>query len=169
MSGDGSPCCGRHPTPKETTVEEAAFDSAALAVLEVARYYWQTFAIPQSQSWLCALQRAETRFPGLNGVEVGLDTLAAVQAMRMSRTSCFNFNNPGCPHCSLIVSEHERQFMNVLQAVRQGRVGAAKTHAMILCEGNDTERLIMRMVSLARALTPEEIEPVTQDVHPQLA
>lgn len=169
MSADGSPCCGRTPTPKETTIEDAGFDPSALAVLEVARYYWQTFALPQSQSWLCALQRAETRFPGLNGVEIGLETLAAVQAMRMSRTSCFNFNNPGCPHCSRILSEHERQFMNVLQAIREGRVGAAKTHAMILCEGNNTERLILRIIELAKALTPEPREPAQSPVHPQMA
>lgn len=169
MSMDRSPCCRRDPSPKETTIQEAGYDSVETAVLEVARYYWQTFAIPQSQSWLGALQRSETCFPGLNGVEVGLETLASVQAMRMSRISCFNFNNPGCPDCSRIVSEHERQFMNVLQAIRMGRIGAAKTHAMILCEGNETDALIRRMIELAKALTPDATETVAHESHPQLA
>lgn len=59
--------------------------------------------------------------------------------------------------------------MNVLQAIREGRVGAAKTHAMILCEGNNTERLILRMIELAKALTPEPRELVESPVHSQMA
>ncbi|MEM0950292.1 MAG: hypothetical protein AAGK37_23075 [Pseudomonadota bacterium] len=151
MSFDGHGCCGRDPSDKETTVQEAGYDGVEEAILEIARYYWQTFAIPQSHSWLAALQRAESGvFADTNG-EIGLEVLATVQAMRKSRVSCFRFNNPACPQCSSIVSEHERQFMNVFQAVRQGRIGAARTHAMLLCEGNPTDHLIIRMTALVEA------------------
>lgn len=154
MTGKYGPCCGRNPSAKETTLHDAAYDKYESAVLEIARYFWQTFAIPESQSWLMALQRAETRFHPLNGAEIGLEILATVQAMRMSRSSSFLFNNPGCPHCALIVSEHERQFMNVLKAVRAGRMGPAKTHAMILCEGNNSDVVVLRMMTLASLLAP---------------
>ncbi|MEM9872989.1 MAG: hypothetical protein AAF822_17275 [Pseudomonadota bacterium] len=169
MSSDRNPCCGRSASPKETTISEAEYDEIETTILEVARYYWQTFAIPESQSWLFALQRSESRFPGPNGAEVGLETLAAVQAMRMSRSSCFRFNNPSCAHCARIVSEHERQFMNIFQAVRAGRMGPARTHAMILCEGNDTDKLILRMQALAKVAVPELSNDVVSESHAQLA
>ncbi|MFQ6552761.1 hypothetical protein AAD018_010525 [Aestuariibius insulae] len=147
-------CCHRLPTSKETTLSLADYGSVDVKILEIARLYWQTFAMPQSQSWLTASIRADRGFRGRQGGEVAMKTLAAVQAMRMSRVSCFRFNAPDCPGCSQIVSEHERQFMSVLQAVREDRPGAARTHAMLLCEGNETEPLISSMAMLARAASP---------------
>lgn len=142
-------CCFREPSPKEMALSEAGYDDIEEAILTIARYYFQTFALPQTQSWLAALQVADTRFPGTSSAGIAMDILAAVQAMRMSRSSPFRFSNPACPGCSQIIGEHERQFMCVVQAARRGQMGSARTHAMLLCEGNDTEALIARMVALA--------------------
>ena len=155
MAGPHDACCNRTPSPKETTLFEAGFDRVDLSLLEVARYYWQTFATPDAQTWISALHLSGVRFPEAEGYTVGVAMLATVQAMRTSRTSCFRFNNPRCPHCSRIVSEHERHFMNALQAVRQGRSGPAKTHAMMLCEGNDTDEFLSCASTLIQAATPE--------------
>lgn len=154
----GPECCDRPPGDKEIAVANAGFDFVELTVLEIARLFWQTFAHPDSQSWFYALQRAEQSFGGTRGGEIGLEILAAVQAMRMSRMSCFQFNNPSCKGCSAILSEHERQFMNVFRAIREERPGLARTHAMLLCEGNDTDPLIDRMGELVQATYGKHVE-----------
>ncbi|WP_147112313.1 hypothetical protein [Tateyamaria sp. syn59] len=155
MTGRSTQCCGRSPEAKECALSDAGLDKIELVILDVARCYWQTFATPQAQTWLMALHRAEVAFGSEQGPQVALEVLAAVQAMRTTRISCFRFNNPACPHCAAILSEHERQFMFVAQAIRAGRLGPARTHAMLLCEGNDTTRFIQRMSSLADALKPD--------------
>lgn len=146
-------CCARSPSDKELALAETDYDFEEKAVLEVARFFWQSFAVPETQSWLLALQCAEDNFDHLGASNTGLLVLASVQSMRMSRVSCFQFNNPMCKGCASIVSEHERQFMNVFRAVREGSKGRALTHAMILCEGNDTELFISRMEELAIAIS----------------
>jgi len=142
--------CGRPHCAHEAPLKDASLDQIENAVLEVSRYYWQAFAIPASQSWLRALHVAERRFGAQAGGEVGLGVLAAVQAMRMSRFSCFRFNNPACEDCASILSDDERRFVDVFRDVRRGSLGSATTHAMILCEGNDTSGLIHRMADLVR-------------------
>ena len=152
MKRSNEACHHRRPSPKEYLLATAGYDEVEKTVLEIARHYFQTFAIPQSQSWLRALQRAEAVIPGEQASNIGLDILAAVQAMRTCRSSCFQFNNPLCPGCAKIVSEHERQFLAVFQAMRHGREGPARTHALILCEGNDHSNLLHRMSILARSI-----------------
>lgn len=149
------PCCDRAPDAKEIPLAEAGLDDAETSILEVARWFWQSFAMPQTQAWLMALHLAKHRFREQRGGTVGLEILATVQAMRHSRASCFRFNNPACQCCAAFVSEHERQFMSVFRAVRDEREGPARTHAMLLCEGNNTEFLIERMTELVRVTYPE--------------
>lgn len=142
--------CGRLPSANNAPLDNTSLDDIEKAVLEISRYYWRSFAAPATQSWLCALQIAAERFGPNSGGEIGLGVLAAVQAMRMSRSSCFHFNNPVCAGCASILSDDERRFINVFRAVRGGFFGSATTHAMILCEGNDTSALIERMTILVQ-------------------
>lgn len=123
---------------------EAGYDPVERAVLHIARCYWQSFATPQSHAWLSGICHAERAFGGNAAFQV----LSAVQAMRISRNSCFHFNNPSCEDCAAIISEHERQFMNTFISVRAGRMGSAETHAMILCEGHDTRNFVQEMKAL---------------------
>ncbi|MEO9650243.1 MAG: hypothetical protein ABJ360_04015 [Roseobacter sp.] len=152
-------CCSRPPGDKELSLVDAGYDPVEMAVLEIARCYWQTFAVPQSQSWLYAISYAERHFGGTASNKI----LSAVQAMRMSRISCFRFNNPVCPECAAIVSEHERQFINTFIAMRSRRRGSAETHAMILCEGNDTRSLLDRMDDLVQTICPERVSRREQE------
>jgi len=154
---DGGRKCGRPHGANQVSVKETNLDPVDKAVLEISRYYWQSFAIPVSQSWMRALHVSEQRFGTRSGGEIGLAVLAAVQAMRMSRSSCFQFNNPACEDCAMLLSNDERRFINVFRAVRDGSTGVATTHAMILCEGNDTDILIGRMLDLARTARALEL------------
>ncbi|MEM1350709.1 MAG: hypothetical protein AAGF27_00105 [Pseudomonadota bacterium] len=140
-------CCERGPDDKELSLDEAGYDATERAVLHVARFFWQSFATPNSHAWISAMTHAERYFGG----SVAFKVLCTVQAMRVSRVSCFRFNNPSCKGCAAIVSEHERHFMNTFMAVRAGRRGPAETHAMMLCEGNDTRPFIEQMTALVDA------------------
>lgn len=154
MQAEPGGCCNRSPSPKEIGLGEAGYNDVEDAILEISRYFFQTFAIPEAQSWLTGMQRAESRFAGAAGPGIAFDILAAVQAMRMSRVSPFRFNNPSCPGCSAIVSEHERQFVGVYRAVRRGHRGEAQMHALLLCEGNATACLMRRMEALVASTKP---------------
>jgi len=137
-------CCKRRPGDKEMSMDVSGYDVVERAVLHISRCYWQNFATPHSQAWLSGICHAERAFGG----NAAFHVLSAVQAMRISRISCFHFNNPACEGCAAIISEHERQFMNTFKAVRAGRMGSAETHAMILCEGHDTRNFINEMKAL---------------------
>ncbi|MEL6522863.1 MAG: hypothetical protein AAFQ66_17975 [Pseudomonadota bacterium] len=143
-------CQKREPRKKEMHIASISFDAAELHVLEIGRFFWQSFAIPETCSWLMALTKAEEFFQDRG--DIGLRVLSAIQAKRLSRSSCFRFNNPTCPACSEYITEHERQFMDVLRATRHDRPGSARTHAMLLCEGNDTKMLMERMRDLAQGI-----------------
>ena len=149
-------CPGRNPSGKELDIASSGYDHAELCTLEVARYFWQSFAAPETFSWLLAFEKSEAYFK--TRANIGLRILSAVQAKRHSRVSCFRFNNPTCYACASLITEHERQFMEILRAVRTGRPGLAQTHAMLLCEGNATQMLIRRMRALAKGLGPRLTE-----------
>lgn len=153
-------CCPRQANGKETALADAGFDQVERSILEICRFFFQTFAQPTCQSWLHALQRADHVFDPDHSAQTAFEILAMVQAMRASRKSSFRFNNPYCPGCSQLLTEHERQFIGVLRGLRSGRVSAAQTHAMLLCEGHDTTAFLDRTASLVRQL---EQAPVALD------
>ena len=85
-------CCARPPNQKELLLEKAGYDEVENAVLHIARYYWQTFATPQSHSWLSAISLAEHYFGGTAAQKV----LSVVQAMTAVPTvTCAACEQPG--------------------------------------------------------------------------
>lgn len=152
----GAQRCDRPSSEHETQFHRAEFDYTEVTVLSVARYFWQTFAVPETQSWLSALGLAEQRCRQGHGRELGLEILTTVQAMRYARVSCFEFSNPACRHCAMVVTGHERCFMSVFRAVRDGQLDLARTFAMILCEGNDTTQFMERMGVLVTLAYPQK-------------
>ncbi|MBL3569967.1 hypothetical protein DSD19_14860 [Rhodovulum sp. BSW8] len=125
-------------------------------MLTVARHFFQSFAKPQSEGWIRALAAAEQRFrPGMHAAsaaDMAVRLLAALQELRAARTSGFRFSNPDCPGCAARLTEQERQFMDVLIALRRGKRSKAHAAAMMLCEGNPTDSFLRAMADLA-ALT----------------
>ncbi|BAQ67730.1 hypothetical protein NHU_00561 [Rhodovulum sulfidophilum] len=164
MSGSG---CERRLGPLDRPLAEAGYDPSEHGVLTVARYYFQSFAFPNSQAWINAFAKAESLFPpGMaraGASEIAVAVLAAVQQMRAARGSGFRFSNPDCPGCARILSPHERQFMEVLVALRRGRRSRAHAAAMLICEGNASETFLVAMSDLAAltgALSPGQVHPV---------
>ena len=86
--------------------------------------------------------------------DIVLGVLAAVRTMRVARVSTFRHSNPACPQCSRILTEHERQFKGAFTVIRN----AASAHAMRLCEGNDTTRVLAAPTERGRLLGTTPIE-----------
>jgi len=141
--------CNRLPLPKETLRSDAGFDDVEDNILTLARFYFQTFAVPHSQSWIGALDMAEAVFGETIGPMVAMRLLDALRGVRYARKSVYCFNSPTCEGCAAVVTEHERRFMAAFRGVRTGQMGQAQTEMMMLCEGNDITQAIGAMTRLA--------------------
>ena len=144
MSGARSCGAGRG-----TPVADLDYTAAQRHVLTIARHYFSSFAQPERQGWLSAISSALHLFDHARGPDIAVATLAMVQTMRRARQSTFRFNAPDCPACAAHVTPQERAMMSALRATAQGRDGAARAHAAILCEGNDAADFLRALRCLA--------------------
>ena len=144
--------CNRVLQPKEIMRTDARHDEVEGDLLTIARFYFQSFALPDSQAWIGGIGWAETSFGDVEGPLIGTRLLCALMAVRHARRSVYCFNSPTCPDCAAIVTEHERRFMSAVHAVRKGRMGQARTELMMLCEGNDTDPALDALTRLASVL-----------------
>lgn len=144
--------CNRVLQPKEIMRVDARHDEVEGDLLTIARFYFQSFALPDSQAWIGGLGWAETSFGDVEGPLIGVRLLCALMAVRHARQSVYCFNSPTCSDCAVIVTEHERRFMSAIHAVRVGRMGQAHTELMMLCEGNDTKPSLDALLRLSSVL-----------------
>jgi len=144
-------CC-RAPVSKEILRYNVGLDHDEDMLLTLARFYFESFAVPDTHSWMRGIDEAALHFGDDKGAIVAQRLLFALQSMRFARRSVFNFNNPTCEGCSSIVTEHERRLMAAIQGVRLGWQSIVKTELMMLCEGNDTAIVEQSFVKLAAAL-----------------
>ena len=149
---DASGHCNRLPLPKEIWRTEAGCDEVEDQVLTLARWFFQTFAVPNSQSWMNGLDMADAVFGETAGPMIAMRLLDALRGVRYARKSVYCFNSPTCKGCSAVVTEHERRFMAALRGVRLGQVGRTQTELMMLCEGNDITRTVGALTRLAMLL-----------------
>ncbi|MEM8871610.1 MAG: hypothetical protein AAF848_02100 [Pseudomonadota bacterium] len=140
-------CC-HPPAGDQLPVHEAGLDLFEVAVLDIMRFYFLSFADPASQGWLRAMHTATTHFKAEAAPIIAFQILAMVQAMRCSRASVFIFSSPVCPECSAMLSDEERHMMAAIHCIRCGRPNEARTHAMLLCQGNPTETFLMAVDAL---------------------
>ena len=134
---------GRFPKSdlEETNVRTQLTESEE-KVLTVARYYFMTFAKPSKQTWLHANDYAIKHFSSNNGPYASLAVLSAVQTMRQARNSTFIFNDPDCKTCSNYLTRNELSFVTAIRCKSKGNDKGAAGHALILCEGNNTEEFL---------------------------
>ncbi len=130
-------------------VSDTGFDAFEIGLLAVLRHFCNCFCAPQSQAWLNAYGIATERWGISEGPKAAQSLLAVAEAMRRSRQSIFVFSSPTCLVCSENITPNERQFMQVIHSVRRGNLGVARTAAMMLCEGGDTQAFVEAAVLLA--------------------
>lgn len=133
-----------------TPIEALSFTPTERAILNTARFYFATFAIPDGHDWLAALSTSLRFFGDDSGPHAALAILGAVQAMRRARRSAFRFNAADCPCCFNYISDHEKLFMNSLTAIAGGRPDAASGFAMLLCEGNKTDPFLQSLITVVQ-------------------
>lgn len=138
--------------PGERPVSELGLSRQNTAVLQIARCYFQSFAQPASQSWLQANRVAKTELCAASAPEIAVAVLEMVQNLRLARRSTFHFSNPFCASCSRILTAHERLMMATFKAIAAGKPEVARGHAMLLCEGNDTDAYLRKTAHLAACL-----------------
>lgn len=116
-------------------------DPVDFAFLTATRYFCLSFAEPEEHSWVSAMLASDSFFPEKNSAEAMRRVLAVVYEMRASRRTAFRFSNPRCERCSAIATHDERHLVQVIQAARACRASLAASSAMLLCEGNESNRL----------------------------
>ena len=146
--------CSRQPRPKEVLRVEAGFDYVEDNILTLARFYFQSFAVPDSQAWMHGLDLAEAMFGDKDGPVIALRLLDALRCMRFARKSVFCFSAPTCEGCAAIETEHDRRLMAALRGIRLGQFGRTQTELIMLCEGNDVTQTVGELTRLA-GLLPE--------------
>lgn len=152
MTDGATPACGRVATAKDRPIHLLGLDPAERALLGIARLMFQTFSPADVGDWIAALTRAEAAFGPAQGAMIFARLARLLQCMRQSRRSVFLFNNPACPGCAAIVTEHERRLMLALVAARQGQAARAAIEVMMLCEGNEIDRVLAALDDLAIAM-----------------
>lgn len=117
-------------------------DSVDFGFLSAARYFFVSFSERDPSAWVMAMLDSNSFFPGSDSAEKMRRSLAVVHEMRTSRCSAFRFSNPRCQKCSSIVTQDERYLLQMIQHARAGHGSLVASSAMLLCEGNPTERVI---------------------------
>lgn len=138
-----------HPPSDAMHVSDAGFDAFEIGLLAVLRNFCTSFCAPQSQAWINAYGIATERWGIGDGPKAAQSLLSVAEAMRRSRPTTFVFSNPACLICREHITPNERQFMQVIHAARRGNTGVARTAAMMLCEGGDTQAFVQAAIAMA--------------------
>ena len=140
--------CNGTPEGNERLVDDMGYGPAERALLDLMRLYFLTFADPHSHAWMRTGTIASAHFGHAQGPRIAQALLNVVNAVRLIRSSPFEFSNPECPGCSRILCETERQFMGALSGVLSGHMSAAHANAMLLCEGDDSRSFLAALEDL---------------------
>ncbi len=154
-----TPCCTQaDPANLSNLLARQPFDEFEKQVLQIARMFFVTFHVPNSQMWMEAFQFAEHEFPAPFGATLANAILIYVESMRRVRANSFNYHDPHCPGCSQQLTDEERYLISVIHHLRQGEMGQAQLNAMLLCEGRDSSKMLeaaRRMLLIIGCETPE--------------
>ncbi|MEL6736478.1 MAG: hypothetical protein AAFO98_11520, partial [Pseudomonadota bacterium] len=82
-------------------------------------------------------------------------SLDVLNEMRMSRQSSFRFSNPRCECCAAMITQDERYLVQVLQNIRNHKLSAATSTAMLLCEGNDSRGFLQATRDFCATVWPD--------------
>jgi len=143
--------CGQKMQQIDTTLTALNLSAEDYGVLMAARYYFASFAQPEKMSWMTVILACDDFFPQYcDAPRMAQTVLAMVHEIRISRKSTLRFSNPHCLDCANVVTAEERHLVLMLAALRAGDTSPARTHALLLCEGNETDDLLRAAQVLIR-------------------
>ncbi|MEM6933225.1 MAG: hypothetical protein AAF526_06490 [Pseudomonadota bacterium] len=137
-----------HLARNDLPLKDCGFDGFELAVLEVSRRFFAAFAHPEEHGWMDAFEQAEQMFPPPFGATLALAVSRTIRVLRSTRTTPFEYAHPSCQFCDKIITQEERYLISILRAVRKERASEAVTHALLVCEGGEPERLVAAFEAL---------------------
>ena len=95
---------------------------------------------------------SEDFFPVKDSPRIVQAILVVVHEVRLARKSTLRFFNPHCVDCQNNVTAEARHFISMFRKMSANRRKAAVIHAMLLCEGNQTSRLLDSVNKLIQLL-----------------
>ena len=146
-------------SPAESLFAHSGFDLIECRLLTISRYLLVSYAKPQTAAWEIAFDLSCVDFGECDGPLVAMALVNLLRAMRESRKTTFHFNNPRCPECAGRICDCERHLIGAIKAARNRKIADVRMESLILCEGFDTEPLILAIGGLI-ALLPT-VKPVT--------
>ena len=144
--------CNRVAQANEVSLDYLNLKPIEHSILTAARFYFSSFARPEESAWMNVVMFSDRFFPGENSSKIAQAVLIVVHEIRISRRSTLRFQDPVCINCKNRATTEERHFILMIKEVWLKHTAAAITHAMLLCEGNNTEcllRAINKLVNLA--------------------
>lgn len=137
-------------------------DKSECAVLDIFRNFLLSYTNNEHPHWELALTLSDNHFGENYGPQAAISVLNVLRAVRMSRKSCFQFNNPNCAGCRMKLTDCERHLLRTLRFARTGNMAKSRMQALILCEGFDVELLLKAIIRLANMLPGMERTIPTQ-------
>lgn len=143
-----NPSCNRVVQDSEILLDYLNLKPIEHSILTAARFYFSSFARPEESAWMNVVMFSERFFPGENSSKIAQALLIVVHEIRISRRSTLRFQDPVCINCKNKATTEERHFVLMIKEVWLKRRATALTHAMLLCEGNNTSELLRAITKL---------------------
>lgn len=128
--------------PEEWRLDDLDLTPFQHLTLQLCRWHFHAFHVPDSQGWLTALQVATGVVGPAQAGALCYDVVALVEALRAVRRSTFRFNPEACAGCRRWITPDERRLLALLGAVARGQEGRAQTEAQLLCDGSPNPDLV---------------------------
>ena len=133
-------------------------EATEYAILSAARFFFSSFANPETPSWMTVVIASEDFFPVKDSPRIVQAILVVVHEVRLARKSTLRFSNPHCVDCQNNVTAEERHFISMFRKMRANGPEAVVIHAMLLCEGNQTSILLESVNKLIQLLVMNNLK-----------
>ena len=142
----------------DVSLTSLQLEATEYAILSAARFFFSSFANPETPSWMTVVIASEDFFPVKDSPRIVQAILVVVHEVRLARKSTLRFSNPHCVDCQNNVTAEERHFISMLRKMSANRPEAAVIHAMLLCEGNQTSSLLESVNKLIQLLVMNNLK-----------
>ena len=142
----------------DVSLTSLQLEATEYAILSAARFFFSSFANPETPSWMTVVIASEDFFPVKDSPRIVQAILVVVHEVRLARKSTLRFSNPHCVDCQNNVTAEERHFISMFRKMRANGPEAAVIHAMLLCEGNQTSSLLESVTKLIQLLVMNNLK-----------
>ncbi|MEH6631154.1 MAG: hypothetical protein V7776_10015 [Halopseudomonas aestusnigri] len=153
---------GQQKWPQQTSsfpLKNYSFLPSELLVLEMLRFYCQSYADPSSHAWEKVFKLGEDELGPYDGAWIVSAVSGLIRSIRNGRRTSFEFIVSCCPSCRQQICTTELNVLWLVQAARTENTVAMQTAAVLTLDGHDTKGLVLsaqHLGSVLREVFPEE-------------